>query len=199
EGGEGSAEGEGVQPHHQHRDKGDEKVGGKVGVDGAHGGVGQRCSVQLYHGHRPGVDDGAHLGLDGAQNDQDAGAFHTTAGGPGAGANKHQDHQQHPGQFRPSVEVRRGKAGGGDHRGHLEGGGAYSISICGHAGRYVYGNDGGGNGGDRQEEAKLITFQCLFDLAREDQEVQGKVQREQDHENGDDDLKGGVAVGAHRQ
>src|SRR5699024_10648158 len=110
-----------------------------------------------------------------------------------------QNHQQQPGQLRPAVEVHRGEAGGGNHRGHLEGGGAYSISICGHAGRYVCGNDGGGNGSNRKEEPKLIAFKYLFDLAREDQEVQGKVKREQDHENGDDDLESGVYVGTHRQ
>ena len=54
-------------------------------------------------------------------------------------------------------------------------------------------NDAGKD--NNKEEAQLVAFKYLLNLAAQQQKVQGEVYRKQQHEDGDDDLDGGTAVG----
>ena len=110
---QGGAEGQVIQPHHNSHAEHQKQVGDKIALGGAHSALAHCGAVQPDHRHRPGVDDGAHLPGGGADQDQDPSALDAAAGGPAAGADEGEHHQQHFGELGPQVVVVGGEPCGG--------------------------------------------------------------------------------------
>ena len=119
--GKGGAEGEVVHRDQENGRQGDKDIGGEEDHGGAEILLVHHPSVQLDHVDRPGVDDLPDLPADGPQEQQHPGALDGAAGGTSAGADNMSSTRTIR-EIRPQVEVRAGKAGGGDDGGHLEGG-----------------------------------------------------------------------------
>ena len=192
--GEGGAEGEVVESDHDSHAKHQEQIDDKVALCGTDCPLGHRRSVQPHDRHRTGVDDGAHLPTGGAYQDQDAPALNAAAGGPGAGTDKGEHHQQHFGELRPQVIVGGGEPGGGHDGCHLEGRVPHTLAHALIKIPQVPGDGGDGHCHHNEEEPQLVAFQRLPGLAGEHEEVDGEVDGEQQHEHCDDDFDGGARV-----
>src|SRR5699024_1213150 len=183
--------------HQENGRQGDEHIGGEKDHGGAEILFVHHPSVQLDHVDRPGMDDLPDLPADGPQEQQHPGALDGAAGGAGAGADEHEQHQDRLGELRPQVKVRAGEAGGGDDGGHLEGGVADAVPGRAHHAVNIEGDQHGTGRHHNQEELQLVAAQGLADLAAENQEVHREVHVEEQHEHGAGDLDGGAAVGGY--
>ena len=160
-GGEGGSEGEVIQGHHQHGGKGDEHIGAQEDHDAVEHFLIHHPAVQLDHTHRAGVKDLSDLPAHTFEQQEDAGAFHTAAGGAGAGAAQHEDHQQGSGELRPQVKIHAGEAGGGDDGGHLKESVAQGGEVAGVEAVDVNGDEHHGGSHHREEKAQLIALERL--------------------------------------
>ena len=144
------------------------------------------------------MDDGADLPGCGANQNQDPPAFDSSACGAAAGPNKSEHHQQHFGELWPQVIVVGGEPGGGHDGRHLESGVAEAIPHRPVHIPDIPGNGEGGHGHHDKEKPQLIALQRLPELAGEGEEVDGKVDGEEQHERRDNDFDGGAAKCPHR-
>ena len=106
-----------------------------------------------------------------AEHEQDAGALDAARRAAGAAAQEHEADQDELGQDRPLGEVRRGEAGGGDHRCHLEPGVPQGVAGSFIGGQEVPKDQSHGPQNGAEEEAQLVAFERLPEPAGEEKEM----------------------------
>ena len=136
-------------------------------------------AVHLINAHRARMDQELHLLFDAFAHQQDTRAFDAAAGGAGAGADEHEQHQDALAERGPLVEVHRGEAGGRDDGGDLEQRVVQAVKKAAEQMTDVARDQQGGGGNYAKVNAQLLDPERLLPAARQDQEIDVEIYAEQ--------------------
>ena len=198
-GGEIRREVQPVERHDQPGDEQDDDVEREVRQGVVDGLPVDRLAVEADVFHAARAQHLLDLDRAGFEQQHHARELQTAGGAAGAAADKHQQHEQELGVFRPEIEVRGGKAGRRDDRCDLEERIAQRMADAAVEIADVKCDRDDGKGDHTEEPAQLLVAQRGADVAEQDEVIQAEVDAEEYHEHAHDDVDIGAVVVADAQ
>ena len=120
---------------------------------------------------------------------QETGNLDAAAGTAGTGTYKHQHDQNGFAGFRPLVEIRGGKAGGGDNRSHLKGRLCQGTEQATGKMPDIEGDKPHRSQNNQQIGTYLLHAKCFAELAEQQVIIKIEIDAEQDHKDRDNPLQ----------